>query len=154
MTDRVYINPGKLTNFGEQAGCTFSVLTTPELESQIQINETYSAYSAYIVVTASSTTEAHQCIAEKIPDRSHILVVMPSVYFQSPSPEVLGPKKKLGVLACFSTPTDTAQLNHFLRQAENTDPALQTRFAEFFFEVGQESEHLRSEERRVGKECR
>jgi hypothetical protein len=103
MNDRVYINPGKLTNFGEQDGCTFSVLTTPELESHIQINETNSAYSAYLIVTASSTDEAHQCIAEKIPDRSHILVVMPSVYFKSPGPEVLGPKKKLGVLACFST---------------------------------------------------
>jgi hypothetical protein len=142
MNDRVYINPGKLTNFGEQDGCTFSVLTTPELESHIQINETNSAYSAYLIVTASSTDEAHQCIAEKIPDRSHILVVMPSVYFKSPGPEVLGPKKKLGVLACFSTPTDTAQLNHFLRQAENTDPASQARYAEFFFDVGQKSEYL------------
>ncbi|HEX7771591.1 MAG TPA: hypothetical protein VF435_04170, partial [Pyrinomonadaceae bacterium] len=142
MNDRLYINPGKLKTFGEQAGCTFSVVTTPELKSHIQLNETSSAYGAYMVVTASSTAEAHQCIAEKIPDRSHILVVMPSVYFKSPGPDVLGPKKKLGVLACFSTPTDTAQLNHFLRQAEKTDPESQRRYAEFFFEVGQKSEYL------------
>ena len=142
MNEYVSICPAKLANFGEKEGCNFSVLTTPELESRIRIDDGHSPYNSHVVCSASSAAGAHNCIAEQIPDWSHILVVMPGVYFKSPGPAVLGPKKKLGVLACFSTPTDIEQLNHFLKQAENTDPTSQSRYAEFFFDAGQKSEHL------------
>lgn len=142
MNELVSIRPARLRNFGEQDGYNFSVLTTRELASQINIDESGSPYRTHVVMTASSAIDAHVCIAEKIPEWSHILVVMPGVYFKSPEASVLGAKKKLGVLACFSTPTDIQQLNHFLRQAENTDPASQARYAEVFFDVGQKSDHL------------
>jgi len=142
MNDYVSICPAKLANFGEKVGCNFSVLTTPELESRVRIDDTHSPYNSHVVFLASSAAAAHACIAEQIPDWSHILVMMPGVYFKSPEPAVLGEKKKLGVLACFSTPTDIEQLNHFLRQAENTVPESQIQYAEFFFDVGQKSGHL------------
>ena len=70
---------------------------------------------------------------------AHILVISPEWLFRSPTPEQLGPGRKLVAMPCNSTPTSLEAVLHFLEAMERTDPSAQQAFADRFFELAEES---------------
>jgi hypothetical protein len=92
-------------------------------------------------------------LKESIPENAHILVILPRIYFKSPSPQDLGKSRKLGVLACYSTPTSLDSIAHFIRIAEWTDPALQDQMTDTLFERGEAASCMRFIDKEHGTEA-
>lgn len=141
MSDLV-INPGKLSQFGDASGCTFCLVTNPSLIDRVRLVQD-AAYVDYMVLPFAGDNQAFaRLMAEEVPDDAHVLVMSPDHFFQSPDPEVIGPRRKLLGMACNSTPTDIDTLRHFIRCIEATDARQQEEFSDRFFELAERGETL------------
>lgn len=148
----IQIQPSHFKNFGDSDNSSFCLVTTPEHEHLFSFNED-SKYRESRIFTMRPEDQFSTLVQNSIPENAHILVILPQIYFQSPKPEVLGEKRKLGVLACYSTPTSTETIEHFIRIAEKTDPALQDQMSDTFFHLGEAAECMRFVDREHGTEA-
>lgn len=138
----ITLNPGRLRQFGDTKGLHFRVVTSASIASHIDIAGD-DAYASREVNIIGSMEDFQVLLASSaIPERSHILVIAPDVFFQSPRPELLGPHRKLMVMACNSTPTSVETIAYFIKTMEDTDPEDQKRRTDRFFEDGEASEHF------------
>lgn len=147
--EKIVVRPGRLRSFGDSKDSDFYLVTEPAYRGAFEI-EPDPKYRACEIVEYDGSVEFAAVLSEQIPQSCHVLVILPGFYFKSPSPAVLGPRRKLGVMACFSTPTSVEAIRHFLRMAEQTDPDEQDRRAEDFFARGERAEALRFVDHRYG----
>src|SRR3954463_3567661 len=129
------VRPALLRGFGGASGAEFVVVTDPELAPRVRF-DALDGYSGSRVIPYDGSASFDDVLARSVPACAHVLVILPRTYFKSPEPSALGPRRKLGVMACFSAPTSFEAIQHFLRMAERTDPARQERMADQFFERG------------------
>lgn len=147
--DKVLINPSDISCFTEKKGSIFVVITSPELCESISFGR-IGAYSKTITISVGQSESMGEKFWEGVPIKSHILVILPDIYFRSPSSEQLGPDRQLAVMACHSTPTTFQAIQHFLGQSENTDSERQDKTAEKFFDIGSASSRLIFEDSHTG----
>ena len=140
--EKISLQPSSFRNFGDSCNSTFCLVTDPEFENLFDIRDD-DKYCSHKIVVLNKTIPFEKLMADEIPENSHILVIMPNTYFKSPEPECLGKTRKLSVLACYSTPTSVAALQHFIKIAELTDPQEQDNFGDRFFAKGEAVESLR-----------
>lgn len=136
----ITIRPHRLRQFGSGAGSTFCLVVNSDLLPHLQVDES-GDYDEYRTVTFDPGDEFENVLAERIPQRSHVLVISPGCFFESPPPHLVG-ERKLMAMACNSTPTDLETIAHFMKVMEDTDPAQQEAFAERFFALAEASDHL------------
>src|SRR5262245_2740738 len=137
--DTLTIKASNLRSFGESRDSTFCLVTGPELVSRFRI-EPGARYAGARVVPYTGEEPFEDVLAREIPENAHVLVILPHHYFKSPPPAALGERRKLGVLACHSTPTSLDAIAHFVAMGEHTDPDRQEQMASDFFSRGQAAE--------------
>ncbi|MBV9447808.1 MAG: hypothetical protein JO345_18135 [Streptosporangiaceae bacterium] len=142
MGQTLTIRPARLRQFGPSRDCGFVVVTTPTMAKNIEIDATGAEYDSAIVITLGDSERFEEALASRIPDDSHVLAVCPDVFFESPSDELLGPRRKLLAMACNSTPTSPEVIQHFYEIMERTSSQAQDAFSDTFFELLEESEEL------------
>jgi hypothetical protein len=140
--ETIALHPNRFRQFGEHKGCTFCFVTNPDIVDRFKIEPEGAEYSDYRIITYEKEGTFPEVLANGVPEESHVLVSSPNVFFRSPEPETLGPRRKLIGMACNSTPTSLEAIAHFLGVIERTDPEQQLAFAERFFELGQASEMM------------
>lgn len=141
LTEPILIRPSRFRQFGSAEGSTFCFVTNPDIVDCFEIKPEESRYSDYLTLTVEREGQIAELLANKIPERSHILVCSPNTFFRSPTDEMLGQNRKLIAMACNSTITPLDAIRHFIRQIERTDPNAQLEFAERFFDMGQSTQH-------------
>jgi hypothetical protein len=139
--ETITVRPDLLRSFGESRDSAFCLVTSPEYAQRFTF-EPSRKYSSARVLTYAGDVEFARFMGEHIPTNAHVLVILPGFYFKSPPPDVLGAQRKLGVMACYSTPTSAEAISHFLRMAERTEPERQEQMAREFFERGESVERL------------
>lgn len=138
----IKVNASKIVNFGESNSDTiFCVITNSHLKNEFSV-DVGEKYKSSCVFAIDSSDQFFDLMKQDVPENSHILVVLPNVYFKSPPAAILGKKRKLGVLACSSTPSNVDSIQHFIQVAENTDPVSQDAFADRLFSLGEKTESL------------
>jgi hypothetical protein len=137
----VDVDASEFRSFGESDGASFYLVTAPRLEGRFNVQPGSKYVDAHVV--AYDGSEDFGSFIARLPEPAHILAIVPSVYLRSPSPEQLGSRRKLAVMASNSTPTPFEAIEHFLRMGALTDPAEQEQLAESFFERGERAECLR-----------
>jgi hypothetical protein len=139
---RVKINPARYSQFGPAEGSIFCLITNRELESELEIVEE-APYAEYRTIFIGKGDDFESMLADgTIPQQSHSLVISPYRFFESPSEEALGPRRKLMGMACNSTPADLEIIRHFLGVIENTSAKEQGEFSDRFFELAESTDHL------------
>ena len=148
---RIVVRPERIRQFGPAQGCTFCLITNPELLEHFEVapDNQYEDVLVRTIGPGGSFAE----VLSAIPTRCHVLVASPSVFFDSPPSEQLG-ERKLIAMACNSTPTDVAAIAHFLGVIERTDPERLEARARRFFDLAERSEHLEIVDERVGTRLR
>ena len=137
----IAIRPDRYRQFGPSEGCTFCFVTNLDIVDRFLIEKSGS-YADYRTITYDQEGSFAVILNNEIPEKSHVFVVSPNCFFRSPDSEVLGPQRKLIAMACNSTPTPLAAVEHFLDVIERTDPYAQAEFANRFFELGQKNDRL------------
>ncbi len=140
MSQPIIVDPSKLRQFGEAEDAVFCLVTNPEFKDDIVIHKS-GGYRDYLTV-ALHRGERFEDILTRIPEPAHIFGVSPAAFFESPSDEVLGPRRKVLAMACNSTPTDLPTIAHFLDVMERTSPEEQDSFSDTFFELLEETDQL------------
>ncbi|MFE9255363.1 hypothetical protein [Streptomyces sp. NPDC006879] len=140
MSASISIDPGRFSQFGEAIGSTFCLVTNPELVDEIEVVKTAS-YERFLTIPMGEGDRFEDLLDKSIPEPSHVLVISPHRFFESPDPALVGQRKIMG-MACNSTPTTMDDIRHFLGVMERTSAAEQEAFCETFFEIAEESEHL------------
>lgn len=140
MAERISIDPGKFSQFGEATGSTFCLVTNPELQDDLEIVQSGS-YDNYLTVPLSQGDHFEELLEKKIPEPAHLLVISPNRFFESPDPSLVGRRKIMG-MACNSTPTSLADIRHFIGVMERTSASDQAAFSDTFFELAEEADHL------------
>lgn len=140
MSRVITVDPDRLRQFGPAEEATFCLVTNPEYKDDIIIEKS-GRYRDYQTILLHHG-ERFEDILPRIPEPAHIFGVSPSVFFESPSDEVLGPRRKVLAMACNSTPTDLDLIAHFLDVMERTSPTEQDHFSDTFFELLEEADHL------------
>lgn len=148
MASVIDVNPSRLRQLGAADGAAFVLVTNPEFATSVRIVPE-GGYTDYLTRTFSGGDFA-AFLAAEVPARAHVLVMAPGVFFQSPSQDGVGPQRKLLAMACNSTPTDFAALEHFMRCIEDTDPDAQEEFSERFFQAAENGDHLEYRDARYG----
>ncbi|MFL6130541.1 MAG: hypothetical protein ACJ73E_15945 [Mycobacteriales bacterium] len=148
MARVIDVNPSRLRQLGAADGASFVLVTNPEFAASVRIVEA-GGYRDYRTATFAGGDFA-EFLATQVPARAHVLVMAPGLFFQSPSQDAIGPERKLIAMACNSTPTDFAALEHFMRCIESTDPDAQEALAERFFEAAENGDHLEYRDARHG----
>lgn len=142
VMDIVRVRASLLANFGDSEGSTFCLVTALGMGRHFEV-ERGPKYVGARVIESAGNVAFTELLQTEIPDNAHVLVILPDVYFRSPSTEELGPRRKLAVMACTSTPTSLEAIAHFVRIAERTDPARQDAMSDEFFTRGQATATLR-----------
>lgn len=147
------IDPARIRAFGEASETHFFVVTNHSLRDSININRT-GGYLDHQVIVYEPEASFVELLTNQVPDRAHILVISPDVFFQSPPQKAIGSHRKLLAMACNSTPTNIDAINHFLRVIEDTDPEKQQRHADRFFELGESATYLEFIDEKNGTHAR
>lgn len=138
----ITLDASALPSFGDASeDSAFVVITSLELAPRFEVTPG-DKYDRAEVLACDGAEDFAALLDDRIPERAHVLVVLPNVYFKSPPPEQLG-NRKLGVMACSSTPTSLEAIVHFLRMGARTDPRRQEQMAEDFFARGEAAERFR-----------
>ncbi len=140
MHAKISVDPSKLKQLGRPDSAAFCLITSPDFVESVEINRT-GGYSDY-VTHAFAGGDFEEFLRTMVPERAHVLVMAPGLFFQSPRQEAVGSQRKLLAMACNSTPTDLAAIEHFIHCIEDTDPDAQARFSERFFEAAEKGDHL------------
>jgi hypothetical protein len=135
----ITIRPERLRQFGDPTGSVFCLVTNTDLMSAITVECTggYADHATF----AFDPGDVFVDVLARLPQRAHVLVVSPGCFFESPPPALLGERKLMG-MACNSTPTTLDTIAHFVGVMERTDPAEQEAFAERFFAIAEDADHL------------
>jgi hypothetical protein len=141
MNTKIIVNPKKIRVLGDGDNKHFCLITNHSLVDCIQIEKTGN-YLSFNKIIFEKNQNFADLLSKTIPTHSHILVISPEVFFQSPPQNLIGENRKLIALACNSTPTSIDAINHFLKVIEETDPAEQQLFANRFFEIGEKASYL------------
>jgi hypothetical protein len=142
VTGEVLVNPAKLSQFGSAEDSVFCLVTNPEIADNISLVQD-APYKEYRTVLISAGDDFDTLLADgTIPEGSHTLVVSPNRFFESPAPELLGPRRKLLGMACNSTPTSLEVIRHFVDVIQRTNAQEQDAFSERFFELAESTDHL------------
>jgi hypothetical protein len=137
----VVLHPGRLSQFGDSQGVTFCLVTNPEFVDHITV-EHDGAYADYRTYLLRPGQRFEDLLLAEIPENTHIMGISPYAFFESPSPEALGPRRKVLGMACNSTPTSLETIAHFVRVIERTSAAEQDAFSDRFFGLLEEADHL------------
>lgn len=151
--DSIVVRPSRIRQFGAPDGAVFCLVTNPELADKVRIGDA-GGYVKAVTITYSEGDDFNRMLERDIPERAHILVISPRVFFRSPRQEALGQGRKLMAMACNSTPSPLEALAHFMKVIEDTDPVLQQELAERFFDVGQKSDFFELVDERYGTRAR
>jgi hypothetical protein len=137
---RVIVRPERYRQFGAPEGASFYLVTNPDLLDRFVIH----AGSLYrrTEKLGFDAGDSVEDLLQAVPDRAHLLVISPGWLFSSPTPDQLGPDRKLVAMPSNSTPTSLEAIAHFLEAMERTDPGAQQAFADRFFEVAESSDQL------------
>lgn len=135
------IKPESLRAFGDIDGACFVLVKTPSISNSFEIDDTGELYKDYLSYVLEEQAE-FTALLEKLPERAHILALLPDIYFRSPDSSMLGPHRKLAVMACRSTPPSVEVIQHFLEQAVATNPQKQCEFVDTFFSQLEDSKTL------------
>ena len=141
MVSDLTVDPTKLQQFGDPQGSIFCLVTNPGLEDQITVVEG-GEYEDYVTALLEPGEHFEDILEKRIPAPAHILAISPNAFFESPSPEALGPRRKLMGMACNSTPTSMDVIRHFMGVMERTSPVEQDRFSDAFFERLESADYL------------
>lgn len=148
MSPIVTVEPDRLRQFGSPEDSHFFLITNPEFEKQIEVVPG-GGYRDYKTVFMKEHGEFDDILAS-LPEPSHILVISPNVFFESPDPARLGAGRKLMGMACNSTPTTIETIRHFIDVTVRTSPQEQASFSDTFFELLEDSEYLVYEDSKRG----
>lgn len=148
MTSQIGINPSLISQLGSTEDATFCLVTNPEMAELFVLNRD-AGYRDYRIVPFRSGDSFEQLLTHVIPERSHILVISPGRFFESPPSELLG-RRKVIAMACNSTPTDPDIIRHFISVIERTSATEQEHFSDVFFEMIEEADHLEYRNERYG----
>jgi hypothetical protein len=150
----IQVRPHQYPMFGDPQGAAFCLVTCSDLVGKFRFTKT-PAYSDYLKVTCDPGESFDELLRNgRIPLHSHILVITPGRLFESPLPELVGPKRKLAVMACGSTPTPLDAIEHFLGVIERTDPDAMAGAAEAFFREGESADYLEIVDEEFGTHAR
>lgn len=138
--ERITIDPDRLEALGTEPAPAFLVVTNSAYVDRFSIAES-SRYAERRVIAYDDGQDFHDLLAREVPDGSHLITILPDCLLHSIPSEVLG-RRRLLIMACRSGRTDLAGVEHFLRCGEQTNIAEQERFAESFFEKGEQAEYL------------
>jgi hypothetical protein len=142
VTTQVLINPSRFSQFGSAEDSIFCLVTNPEIVDDISVVRE-APYKEYRTVLISRGDDFDAMLADgTIPEGSHTLVVSPHKFFESPSPESLGPRRKLLGMASNSTPTSLEVIRHFIDVIERTSAQEQDAFSDRFFALAESTDHL------------
>jgi len=141
MPTRIIIDPARLRQFGEPEDSVFCLVTNPELQDEITVVKN-GRYRDYLTIPFREGERFEDVLPERVPEPAHVLAISPLSFFESPPPELLGPKRKLMGMACNSTPTPLSAIKHFVDIMERTSPEEQGRFSDRFFELLESTEQL------------
>jgi|HubBroStandDraft_1064217.scaffolds.fasta_scaffold01131_6 hypothetical protein len=141
MASRLTIDPTKLRQFGDSQGSVFCLVTNHGLEDEITVVKS-GEYDDYRTVLLEPGEHFEDILEKRIPEPAHVLAVSPNAFFESPSPEALGPRRKVMGMACNSTPTSLDVIHHFLGIMEKTSPVEQDEFSDKFFDRLESAEYL------------
>jgi hypothetical protein len=141
MIAHVTVDPARLLQFGDPQGSVFCLVTNHGLEDSITVVRD-GRYEDYVTALLEPGEHFEDILEKRIPAPAHILAISPNAFFESPSPEALGPSRKLMGMACNSTPTSLDVIRHFMGAIEKTSPAEQDRFSDTFFELLEAAEYL------------
>jgi hypothetical protein len=152
MNAPIQIHPDRFRNFGAPDGAHFVLVTEPRIVGTFDVVHS-PGYASVRTLPCSDAEPFEAMLAEMIPEPAHVLVILPNRYFLSPSPDALGPRRKLAVMACFSTPSSLESIRHFVKMAEATEPEAQNALAEHFFKYAETSSALMFRDRNTGTEA-
>ncbi|MFN6309732.1 MAG: hypothetical protein ACK4XH_23510 [Microcystis sp.] len=139
--NKVIIDPFLIRQFGDTEDCIFCLVTNPELEDCFEIKRS-GKYRDYFKIIYTETDNFENILDTQIPNKSHVLVISPNVFFRSPPPSKIGLGRKLVAMACNSTPTNLETISHFLSIIEQTEPVEQQKMANTFFELARHTSYL------------
>lgn len=142
------IRPARLRQFGDPAGVTFCLVANRAILDVATVEED-GGYERYETIAWDAEVPFAEFLVERIPTRSHTLVVSPGEFFESPPSHLLG-ERKLMAMACNSTPTSLDTIEHFLDVMERTDPDEQQAMADHFFSLAEQVEHIEYVNERYG----
>lgn len=149
MSAAIVVDPARLRQFGEPMGSTFCLITNPEFADTIHV-ERSGGYRDYQTIIFKPGERFEDVLPERVPEPAHVLAISPNAFFESPSPQLLGPRRKLMGMACNSTPTSLETISHFLTIMQRTSPDDQARFSDSFFDKLEEAEFLSYVDERRG----
>ena len=142
MVTEILVNPARFTQFGQAEDSIFCLVTNPGIVDHLSLVRD-APYKEYRTILISDGEDFEALLADgTIPEESHTLVVSPNRFFESPSPEQLGPRRKLLGMASNSTPTTLPVIRHFLDVIERTSATEQDAFSERFFDLAESTDHL------------
>jgi hypothetical protein len=136
------VNVGNMSCFGQSDYCAFYILTENEISDNINFIDPQEKYSSISCVIVSSNEDVTNWLKINRAVKKSVIIVAPNIYCRSPNPELLKNNTKLGILACFSTPSTIESIAHFLKQAEFTDAIKQDIRGELFFKQAQGADRL------------
>lgn len=148
------VDPTRIRQFGDPSGTEFCLVTNTSLLESVRVVNTDGYLGHRVIVFTGGNTDFERIMREDVPEQAHVLVMSPDCFFESPPQDVLGPRRKLLGMACNSTPTDHATLEHFLRCVETTDPDAQEAFSDRFFELAERGDLLEYRDERFGTVAR
>jgi hypothetical protein len=150
---RIVVNPSRIRQFGDAAGVTFCLVTNAEVEGQIDV-DCSGGYRDCLKLRFAQGDDFEEILARRVPDRAHVLVISPYVFYRSPPNDKVGAGRKLLAMACNSTPTTPDMIEHFLGVMEATDPVEQQEMADAFFRLGRRASHLELADPEFGTSAR
>ncbi|HVF06714.1 MAG TPA: hypothetical protein VNA20_17895 [Frankiaceae bacterium] len=136
----IVIRPDQIRVLGEDRADAFCVVTNPPYVRAFEVAAS-PRHDRSMVLAYDGTTPFEDFIRERVPERSHVLTILPDCLLHSVPADALG-ERKLLIMACRSGQTGLDGIAHFLRVGQLTDPREQQAFADSFFARGQATEHL------------
>lgn len=137
---QIDIHPDRIKVLGDDDASAFCLVTNSEYVDRFRIVDS-GAYPETMILPLDDDDGFEDLLRAKIPERAHILTILPECLLHSVAKDDLG-QRKLLIMACRSGRTDLAGIEHFLRGGEKTDPAEQEAFADRFFEMGESADFL------------
>ncbi|EGG95376.1 hypothetical protein IMCC1989_669 [gamma proteobacterium IMCC1989] len=138
---KLLIEAEKINVFSDCSDKHFCLVTNKELKDLIQIKEN-NHFISNTIYTIDDEYNFEYILHKTLPDNACVLVISPYVFFESPPQKTLGNRRVIA-MACNSTPTSIDDIAHFWECLVQTDPQEQQLKTDVFFELGQESQHLR-----------
>lgn len=139
MTQPLSVRPHLYSMFGAAEGAQFCLVTHSRLLDQFSFDES-GDYTAYNKIAFDPTDDLDSLLA-KLPEPSHVLVVLPDRLFESPTPDKVG-RRKLAVMPCASTHMTPESIRPALEMLERVDIPTMQAVADRFFDVGQQGDQL------------